>query len=78
MAKDSYGIIYLITNNINNKKYIGQTIQPLKNRIHQHVSKSRDIDVNTPLHNSIRKHGWSSFSVEIIDYAHSEVELNDK
>ena len=78
MAKDRYGVIYLITNNINNKKYIGQTIQPLKNRIQQHLSKSRDKSTNTPLHNSIRKYGWCNCSVVIIDYAYSEDELNDK
>ena len=35
-----FGVIYIITNKINNKVYIGQTIQPLNKRWEGHCRKA--------------------------------------
>lgn len=35
-------IIYKITNKINSKQYVGQTVRSLKNRWHGHCSKSSE------------------------------------
>jgi hypothetical protein len=67
-------IIYLATNNINGKRYIGQTIRPLSERWKDHC---RVKDKNY-FHNAIRKYGKENFTLEIIDTANSTKELDNK
>lgn len=74
----SYGLIYMFTNKANNKKYIGQTIQNIKNRIAQHKYKSKENSENYAFYNAINKYGWDNFKCEIIDYADSEIDLHEK
>lgn len=62
------GIIYAYTNKINNKKYIGQTINP-KERFYAH--KSNHLNPNSPEYNSVihqafRKYGYENFSYEVL------------
>lgn len=63
------GCIYKVTNNINGKIYIGQTIQTLKNRWYRHCSKSgiSKAELNTHFKRAILKYGKENFSVEIIE-----------
>jgi group I intron endonuclease len=69
-------IIYKITNSINGKVYIGQTVQKNpKMRWYDHQAKAR-CGVNQPLFNAIRKYGVEKFSWEVIDQANSLEELN--
>lgn len=70
-------IIYKITNLINNKVYIGQTIQKFKNRIIEHKKRMKN-GTNTPLYNSLRKYGIENFKFEIIEEVLSKEELNQK
>lgn len=67
-------IIYKVTNLINKKVYIGQTIRPLNTRWKQHLRDSKVIGF--PIYRSIRKHGIDNFKVEEIDGANSQEELN--
>ncbi len=72
------GEIYLITNKITNKKYVGQTMSHHKNhskyrpygyksRFNSHVSESRrDKDKKNYLKQSMRKHGEDKFTVQLI------------
>lgn len=55
--------VYKITNKSNGKWYIGYTnnIESRWNS-HTHASKNK----NTPLYNSMRKHGINNFSVEVL------------
>ena len=53
-------VIYVITNRLNGKQYVGQTARPLGDRINEH-SKSE-----YPIGHAIRKHGIENFSVEIL------------
>ena len=72
------GIIYCYTNLINNKKYIGQTINP-KQRFKQHKSSAfneRDKDYNSPLHRAFRKYGYDNFKYEVLAEAETIEELN--
>ena len=59
------GQIYIIKNNINNKVYIGQTIQDYKRRWHGHKHESKSID--RPLYRAMRKYGYDKFWVELIE-----------
>ena len=56
-----FGIIYLITNKLTGKLYVGQTIN-FERRMSEH-SKAKD---NTYLHNSIGRYGWDNFKTEIL------------
>ena len=47
------GIIYKITNKVNNKSYIGQTRQSIQFRWNKHINKKD----KTYFHNAIQKYG---------------------
>lgn len=73
------GVIYKIQNKINNKIYIGQTIQKNpKNRFRQHIRESKYNKNNIFLYNSIKKYGEHNFEFSIIDTANTKEELNRK
>ncbi|QJT70411.1 hypothetical protein [Microcystis phage MaeS] len=71
-------IIYLATNRVNGKKYVGLTTFPLSTRksIHKYEANKK----NSPFrfHCAIRKYGFDSFDWDIIDSATSETELFEK
>lgn len=72
-------IIYKITNLINNKCYIGQTIKTLNTRKLQHINTSkRNIEVSHHLYSSFNKYGIDNFIFEEIDTASTIDELNKK
>lgn len=64
--------IYIITNLLNNKSYIGQTKHTIKNRIDRHKVN------NTPIGKEILKYGDSNFKVDILYKATTEEEANEK
>ena len=57
------GFIYRITNKVNGKVYIGQTINSLKQRFHKHINS----EGCKYLHNAILKHGKENFVIEEIE-----------
>jgi group I intron endonuclease len=57
--------IYLITNIINNKKYVGYTSN-IKNRWKIHIYDAFQKNLKLPLYRSMRKHGIENFTIEII------------
>lgn len=65
-------IIYLVTNLINNKLYIGQTVRALKKRWLCHQLKG------DALFNAIQKYGAENFSIIELDNALTIEELNEK
>lgn len=71
-------VIYKITNTVNGKVYIGQTIQknPMM-RWYAHCADARK-GVDGHLYDSIRKYGVDKFTWEVIDHAESLDELNAK
>jgi group I intron endonuclease len=62
------GCIYLITNFINNKKYVGQTkYENPKNRFDRHFVEAKYEDSKTiKLHTAMMKYGKKSFKVETL------------
>lgn len=74
-----YGIIYKVTNKINNKVYIGQTIQTLAQRRSKHYYKvNNKNDIHTHFINALRKYPKETFTWEIIDNAETQEELDTK
>lgn len=65
-------IIYKITNLINNKVYIGQTICSLGKRWREH----RCFSSHSVLSRAIKKYGPENFKIEEIDGANAQDELN--
>lgn len=70
--------IYKITNIQNNKVYIGQTIRPIEQRFHRHLSDALNNILDTHFARAIRKYGKDSFIIEEIDNAQTQDELNQK
>ena len=73
---NDYGVIYKITNQINNKCYIGQTydrnIWKLRGhlrRLNQHKMSSKRKYRRCPyLENAMRKHGVENFTSKVLLY----------
>jgi len=66
-------VVYKITNKINGMIYIGQTIQPLEDRIYDHFKL---YSTCTYLSNAVSKYGKESFSVMIIGTYSNLEDLN--
>ena len=72
------GFIYKITNKVNGKSYIGQTIQNVKERFYQHCAiKCSQAVLNMAIHKAINKYGKSNFTIEVIEEVES-TNLNDR
>lgn len=69
--------IYKITNKVNNKMYVGQTIRDLKDRYEGHLYRAFINNSNTKLYNAMRKYGKENFEIEIIDNC-SDSKLNER
>lgn len=57
-----FGVIYLITNMINGKSYVGQTIQKLSKRLYQHRTGNKGY-----LDRAIQKYGWENFAHIVLE-----------
>ena len=70
--------IYKITNNLNNKVYIGQTIQKPIERFYQHCAKKCDKYIlNMVIHKAIFKYGKDNFTFEVIEEVPKQ-QLNER
>ena len=67
-------IIYKITNKINGKVYIGQTVRSLRDRWYGHCNAP----TNTAIHHAIVKYRKENFTIEQIDSAKTREELDQK
>lgn len=68
-------IVYLVTNNIDGKKYVGQTSQSLKRRWARHQQPFNHRR-NSYLYNAICKHGIENFSIEILVQVSTKEEMD--
>lgn len=66
--------IYKITNLVNNKIYIGQTMQTLQCRLNRHANKHSKC---RKLLHSIQKHGINNFVIEEIAFSETEDGANE-
>jgi len=70
-------IIYKITNKINGKQYIGQSIFTLEKRWSEHLRSYRNGKTQY-LYKAMRKHGAENFEIEQVMRCVSEKDLNEK
>lgn len=70
--------VYKITNLINNKSYIGQTIVNPESRWTRHKNDAIKNKLDTHFARAIRKYGVENFKLEIIDTATTQEELTQK
>jgi hypothetical protein len=71
------GKIYKIKNNINNKIYIGITINTLKQRFSTHKRDARR-GKNTKLCKAIRKYGESKFTIKLLKEVENRKDLRNQ
>lgn len=57
-------IIYTITNQVNGKRYVGQTTQGLRQRIAEHICRFNLGERDHKLYQAMRKYGLSNFVFE--------------
>ncbi len=74
------GFIYLITNKINGKKYVGLTVQTLERRWRYHIDQANTNRIKTlgSLHAAIRKYGKEAFKMKEIDRGTTKKDLEAK
>ena len=58
--------IYEVINNVNHKRYIGQTVDPQR-RFNEHKNCKQDKDETKVLYEAIKKYGIKNFSFNIIE-----------
>lgn len=59
--------IYCVTNKVNGKRYVGQTVGTVESRWQQHVSTSKQQNGCPLLGKAIRKYGRDAFTREIVE-----------
>jgi predicted DNA-binding protein YlxM (UPF0122 family) len=70
-------IVYLVTNKINGKKYVGITKKTLEQRKSQHIYVAKT-EKGAKFQHALRKYGEDGFSWEVIDKASTYEELLEK
>jgi len=60
------GCVYLVTNKVNEKKYVGQTKKTVIGRWKAHLNAAKN-DSPYALHRAIRKYGKESFTIECVE-----------
>lgn len=74
------GFIYEIYNNVNDAKYIGQTVRTVRDRFWQHKKDAKAHPDLTSLYRAMNKHGLQNFNFKVLEqYAYESLEeLKDK
>ena len=68
----AYGLIYLVTNTVNGKRYVGQTTRTLEERWREHKAYKR----TTVLWYAIRKYGPENFTIKPLACADDQRQLD--
>ena len=66
--------IYKITNDVNEKVYIGKTLRSVEKRWKEHIQDSkREHTENRPLYRAMNKYGIDNFHIETIEECSDEL-----
>lgn len=71
------GVIYKITNKVNNKSYIGKTVKSIDRRFYEHCHNA-SLGVQTVFYDAIRKYGKENFYISIVEQVDDINLLNDR
>lgn len=71
-------VIYKVTNILDGKSYIGQTINTAEARWKRHQQDALSRQLDTHFARAIRKYGVDNFKLEVIDTAECQEELTNK
>lgn len=73
------GYIYLITNLINSKKYVGKTTNTIKERWQEHCQDSqKERYEKRPLYDAFNKYGIENFKIEQLEYVKDDSKLSER
>ena len=68
------GFIYKVTNKVNNKVYIGKTLDSsIQERFKEHVKEAKVKQYNRPFHLALNKYGADNFEIEEIEQAPASI-----
>lgn len=65
--------IYLISNDVNDKVYIGKTLTTVSERYSKHIYDAQNSTDNSAIHNAMRKYGVEHFTVHQIEECSNDV-----
>ncbi len=69
--------VYLVTNRLDGKMYVGKTEKPIQRRWKEHLANVRNPKHQEYLYRAIRSHGSENFSVKLLAEANTPEELNE-
>ena len=69
--------IYIVTNTVNNKIYIGKTKKSIQERFKEHKCSAK-IGSSFYIHKAIRKYGEENFRIDLLEFLNDENLSNDR
>lgn len=65
-------VVYLITNRINGKHYVGITKHTIESRFRDHICNSKNPKLDRNLYRAMRKYGTDNFEVSLLEECHDD------
>lgn len=68
------GIIYIITNKVNGKQYVGKTTETIEKRLKEHIKDSKNRSKEKrPLYDAMNKYGIENFIIEKLEECDNDI-----